>query len=67
MLTEYDNLPDSLRYESYTIEKEMFEELKMNIKKYLLDKRRLYLVTNSDAFKSDDEFWIEWLLPLKTE
>lgn len=65
MLTEYGNLPDSLRYESYTIEKEMFEELKMNIKKYLLDKRRLYLVTNSDAFKSDDEFLDRVALALK--
>lgn len=65
MLAEYGNLPDSLRYESYTIEKEMFEELKMNIKKYLLDKRKLYLVTNSDAFKSDGEFLDRVALALK--
>lgn len=65
MLTEYGNLKDDLRYESYTIEKEMFEALKMNIKKYLLDKRKLYLVTNSDAFNSDDEFLDRVALALK--
>jgi len=65
MLAEYGWLEDSLRYESYTIEKEMFEGIKMNIKKYLLDKRKLYLVTNSDAFKSDDEFLDRVALALK--
>ena len=65
MLTEYGNLKDDLRYESYTIEKEMYEALKMNIKKYLLDKRKLYLVTNSDAFNSDDEFLDRVALALK--
>ncbi len=66
MLAEYGNLPDTLRYESYTIEKEIFERLKMNIKKYLLDKRKLYLVTNSDSFKSDDEFLDRVALALKS-
>lgn len=65
MLTEYGTLPDAPRYESYTIEKEMFEGIKMNIKKYLLDKRKLYLVTNSDAFNSDDEFLDRVALAIK--
>jgi len=66
MLTEYGNLPDTLRYESYTTEKKMFRELKMNIKKYLLEKRKLYLVTNSDKFNSDDEFLDRVALALKS-
>ncbi len=66
MLSEYASMPDDLRYQSYTIEKEMFEGIKMNIKKYLLDKRRLYLVTNSDAFNSDDEFLDRIALALKS-
>lgn len=66
MLTEYGNLPDAPRYESYTLEKEMFEALKMNIKKYLLEKRKLYLVTNSDKFNSDDEFLDRVALALKS-
>lgn len=65
MLAEYGNLPDCPRYESYTIEKEMYGELKMNIKKYLLEKRKLYLVTNSDKFNSDDEFLDRVALALK--
>lgn len=66
MLSEYASLPETLRYESYTIEKEMFERLKMNIKKYLLEKRRLYLVTNSDSFNSDDDFLDRVALALKS-
>jgi len=66
VLSEYGGLNDGLRYESYTIEKEMFERLKMNIKKYLLDKRNLYLVTNSDGFSSDDEFLDRVALALKS-
>ncbi len=65
MLAEYGNLPDEPRYTSYTIEKEMYEELKMNIKKYLLENRKLYLVTNSDSFNSDDEFLDRVALALK--
>ncbi len=65
MLSEYGGISDALRYESYTIEKEMFERLKMNIKKYLLEKRKLYLVTNSDLFNSDDEFLDRVALALK--
>ena len=56
VLNEYAQLPDMFRYEIYTIEKEMNERLKMDIKKYLLKDKKLYLVTNSDNFKSDDEF-----------
>lgn len=65
MLSEYGGLPDTQRYESYTVEKEMYGKLKMNIKKYLLDKRKLYLVTNSDNFGSDDEFLDRVALALK--
>ena len=56
VLNEYAKLPDEFRYNTYTIEKEMNESLKMDIKKYLLKDKRLYLVTNSDNFNSDDEF-----------
>lgn len=65
MLSEYGNLPENLRYESYTIEKELFEGIKMDIKKYLLDNRKLYLVTNSDKFNSDDDFLDRVALALK--
>ncbi len=65
VLSEYANLPDNLRYETYTLEKIIYERLKMNIKKYLLDKRKLYLVTNSDKFNSDDEFLDRVALALK--
>ncbi len=65
MLSEYANLPETFRYESYTIEKEMFEGIKMNIKKYMLENRKLYLVTNSDKFNSDNEFLDRVALALK--
>lgn len=47
---------EQLRYESYTLEKEMWEKFTMDLNKIRLDNRKLYLVTNSDAFNSDDEF-----------
>lgn len=65
VLSEYGSLPENLRYESYTLEKTIYERLKMNIKKYMLDKRKLYLVTNSDKFNSDDEFLDRVALALK--
>lgn len=56
VLSEYGSLPEALRYETYTLEKVLYERLKMDIKKFLLENRKLYLVTNSDGFNSDDEF-----------
>ena len=56
VLSEYSNLSDDYRYMVYTIEKEMNEKLNMDLKKYLLKDKKLYLVTNSDNFNSDDEF-----------
>ncbi len=47
---------ENLRYESYTIEKIMWEKLSMKINKIRLIDKKLYLVTNSDSFNSDGEF-----------
>lgn len=48
---------EKLRYISYTLEKIMWDK-GMNIwgNKSLLDSRKLYLVTNSDKFNSEDDF-----------
>lgn len=60
VLSEYDiennHLYEHIRYKSYEIEKQIWGLLKMDIKKYLLKDKKLYLVTNSDKFNSDDEF-----------
>ncbi len=56
VLSEYSNLSDDLRYKSYTIEKKMSEKIKMDIKKYLLKDKKLYLVTNSDKYQDENEF-----------
>lgn len=47
---------EQLRYETYTIEKVMWEKLSMQINKLRLLDKKLYLVTNSDSFKDDNEF-----------
>lgn len=47
---------EELRYKSYTVEKIMWEKLSMNINKYRLTDKKLYLVTNSDKFENDDAF-----------
>ena len=57
---------DKLRYETYTLEQRIFEGLKMNLKKYLLEGKNLYLVTNSDNFASEDEFLDAVALALKS-
>jgi len=44
------------RYESYTLEKKMFEEISSKLSKYRLKGKKLYLVTDSSKFNSDDEF-----------
>lgn len=48
---------EKLRYESYTLEKLMWEKLKeKNAVTKINDDVRLYLVTNSDDFDSEDDF-----------
>lgn len=56
VLSEYGALPDELRYSAYDLEIKMYMRLKMDLKKHLLENRKLYLVTNSDNFESDDVF-----------
>lgn len=63
-LAEYSNginaenvaLFEKLRYESYTLEKVMWDKLKESNNQVRLSDKKLYLVTNSDSFESDDEF-----------
>ncbi len=47
---------EKLRYETYTTEKIMWEKISMKINKIRLKGKKLYLVTNSDSFKTNDEF-----------
>ncbi|HNW25167.1 MAG TPA: thiamine phosphate synthase [Candidatus Gastranaerophilaceae bacterium] len=47
---------EKLRYTSYTLEKIMWEKLKENFSSIKLSDKRLYLVTNSDKFETQDEF-----------
>lgn len=47
---------EKLRYESYTLEKIMWESLKEKYKQIKLNDKKLYLVTNSDKFETEDEF-----------
>lgn len=47
---------EKLRYESYTLEKIMWDKLKEGNNQVKLSGKKLYLVTNSDNFESDDEF-----------
>ncbi len=47
---------EKLRYESYTLEKIMWTKLKEKYNQIKLNQKNLYLVTNSDSFKSDDDF-----------
>jgi thiamine-phosphate pyrophosphorylase len=44
------------RYDSYTLEKDMFEELSKKIKLQRLHEKRLYLVTDRSKFDTVDEF-----------
>ncbi|UKI42358.1 MAG: thiamine-phosphate pyrophosphorylase [Candidatus Melainabacteria bacterium] len=61
VLEEYDinnsSVYEKLRYQIYDFEKKMWSALKLDLKKYLLNNRNLYLVTNSDGFESDDKFF----------
>lgn len=60
VLEEYDInnsfIYEGLRYQIYDFEKKMWSVLKLDLKKYLLNNKNLYLVTNSDLFESDDKF-----------
>lgn len=59
VLAEYSEknaVYEKARYASYTIEKDMWEKLKVNLNEYRLKDKKLYLVTNSDKFNSEDEF-----------
>lgn len=47
---------EKLRYTSYTLEKIMWDKLKEKYNQVKLADKKLYLVTNSDAFESEDEF-----------
>lgn len=59
VLSEYSHINsvyERARYTSYTLEKEMWEKLMTKLNKLRLQDRKLYLVTNSDNFESDDAF-----------
>ncbi len=47
---------EKLRYESYTVEKIMWDKLKEKYNQIKLADKKLYLVTNSDEFESEDKF-----------
>ncbi|HSA07431.1 MAG TPA: thiamine phosphate synthase [Candidatus Gastranaerophilales bacterium] len=47
---------EKTRYESYTLEKKMFEELSQKFKKKRLENRNLYLVTDRSGFNNQDDF-----------
>lgn len=47
---------ENLRYKSYTLEKNMWDKLKQKYNKLMLEDKKLYLVTNSDKFNSEDLF-----------
>ncbi len=50
------NVLEKSRYESYTLEKKMFEELTRKFKKSRLEDRKLYLVTDRSKFNNNNEF-----------
>ena len=54
--TENVALFEKLRYESYTLEKIMWDKLKEKYNQIKLAQKSLYLVTNSDEFESEDKF-----------
>lgn len=47
---------EKMRYTSYTLEKIMWEKLCEKFLRLKLSDKKLYLVTNSDKFNSEDEF-----------
>ena len=60
VLAEYSpenfGMLEDLRYKSYTLEKNMWDKLKEKYNKLMLEDKKLYLVTNSDKFESEDLF-----------
>lgn len=66
VLNQYASLDDSYRYRIYTIEKEMRSKLKLDYKKIFLHDKKLYLVTNSDNFESDEIFLDKVALSIKS-
>lgn len=66
VLNQYASLDDSYRYRIYTIEKEMWSKLKLDYKKIFLNDKKLYLVTNSDNFESDEIFLDRVALSIKS-
>lgn len=60
VLSEYSpenaDVFEDMRYKSYTLEKDMHDKLTEKYKKFMLENKRLYLVTNSDSFNREDEF-----------
>ena len=66
VLNQYASLDDSYRYRIYTIEKEMRSKLKLDYKKIFLNDKKLYLVTNSDNFESDETFLDKVALSIKS-
>ncbi len=54
--SECKNVYETARYESYTIERLMWEKLAMKINHFKLKDKKLYLVTNSDKFENDNDF-----------
>ena len=47
---------DKIRYNSYTLEKQMFTELSQKFKKIRLENKNLYLVTDRTKFNNDNDF-----------
>lgn len=66
VLNQYASLDDLYRYRIYTIEKEMRSKLKLDYKKIFLNDKKLYLVTNSDNFESDEIFLDRVALSIKS-
>lgn len=66
VLNQYASFDDSYRYRIYTIEKEMRSKLKLDYKKIFLNDKKLYLVTNSDNFESDEIFLDRVALSIKS-
>lgn len=54
--SENFDMLENLRYKSYTLEKNMWDKLKEKYNKFMLEDKKLYLVTNSDKFESEDLF-----------
>ena len=57
VLSEFNQgLSDKIRYDSYILEKKMYKELLTKHKKYLLNDKKLYLVTDRSNFNNEDDF-----------